>query len=413
MASVFGLFKRNYQLFSPPTVPKTDGALRFGILGAANIAPMALIIPAKSHAEVIVAAVAARDPVKANAYAKKHGIPIVHKTYDDLINDPSIDCIYNPLPNGLHYVWTIKALKAGKHVLLEKPSVSNSEEAQSLFRHPLLSQPNAPVLLEAFHYTFHPAWRLFLTLFDSKDVQHVEVNNFLPFTMFPLNDIRFNYSLSGGTLMDFGSYAVSSVRGIYDAEPSVVTSASYRAMPPGYDTKIDHGVKASYEFPNGGTADIAADHKTSWATLRKALAPNLLVTMKPKETQIAAGRKEVEKKVIHFTNYMGPQMYHKILVTVNTETLDAQGKVVKIEHSKKVEKAYSWAEKSEDMKGEDYWATYRYQLEAFVNRVKGRKGSGVWVDGEDSIKQMELIDRTYEKLGLPARPTSEVLQTAA
>jgi predicted dehydrogenase len=126
----------------------------------------------------------------------------------DLLDDPSLDAVYIPLPNGLHYEWGLKALQAGKHVLLEKPSTSNAEEAKSLFRHPLLNQPNVPVLLEAFHYRFHPAWQTFLSTFDSKDIVDASAVQSLPAGFFPDSDIRFNYALSGGTLMDFGTYAI-------------------------------------------------------------------------------------------------------------------------------------------------------------------------------------------------------------
>ncbi|MEO7556607.1 MAG: Gfo/Idh/MocA family oxidoreductase, partial [Acidimicrobiales bacterium] len=91
--------------------------LRIGVLGAARIAPAALLKPARRVDEVEVAAVAARDRSKAQAFADKHGIPTVHGSYDELIADPGIDAIYNPLPNGLHGRWTIAALEAGKHVL--------------------------------------------------------------------------------------------------------------------------------------------------------------------------------------------------------------------------------------------------------------------------------------------------------
>lgn len=118
---------------------------------------MALINPAKSNPNVIIYAVAARDKTRAAAFAKKHGIPHVKESYEDLLDDPAIDAVYNPLPNGLHFEWTYKALAKGKHVLLEKPSTSNAAEAEKLFHSPLLSQPNAPVLFEAFHNRFTPA----------------------------------------------------------------------------------------------------------------------------------------------------------------------------------------------------------------------------------------------------------------
>ena len=82
-----------------------------GILGAANIAPIAVIYPAKAMSSIIIAAVAARDEAKAQAFAKKYNIPIVHKSYDDLVNEATIDAVYIPLPNGLHYHWAKKALE--------------------------------------------------------------------------------------------------------------------------------------------------------------------------------------------------------------------------------------------------------------------------------------------------------------
>lgn len=141
-----------WQLFNPPKAKKEPSALRFGILGAARIAPNALIAPAKSHPDVVIAAVAARDESKARAYAKTHGIATVYHGndgYQKLLEDPTIDCIYNPLPNGLHYEWTMRALAAGKHVLLEKPSCNTAEETRKIFE---LAQAKGLVCLEAFHF---------------------------------------------------------------------------------------------------------------------------------------------------------------------------------------------------------------------------------------------------------------------
>ncbi len=123
---------------------------------------------------------AARDEKKAVEYAKKHGIPQTFGSYDALLDDPAIDAVYIPLPNGLHYEWALKALAEGKHVLLEKPSVSNATEAEALFRSPLLRGPGAPILLEAFHYRFSPAWRLFLSLLDRPAIAHVRTRMFGP-----------------------------------------------------------------------------------------------------------------------------------------------------------------------------------------------------------------------------------------
>ena len=106
--------------------------IRFGILGAARIAPEALIKAAQNVPEAEVVAIAARDPMRAREFATVHGVARVLATYDELINDPGLDVIYNPLPNSLHCQWTIAALRAGKHVLCEKPIASNAVEAERM-----------------------------------------------------------------------------------------------------------------------------------------------------------------------------------------------------------------------------------------------------------------------------------------
>ena len=106
--------------------------MQIGVLGAARIAPVALIKPAKENPDVVVAAVAARDASRAQAFAAKHGIGRVHDSYEALLADPDIDAIYIPLPNGLHGKWTRAALNANKHVLCEKPFTANAAEAREI-----------------------------------------------------------------------------------------------------------------------------------------------------------------------------------------------------------------------------------------------------------------------------------------
>ncbi|CAI6335626.1 unnamed protein product [Periconia digitata] len=422
MAALLGYVKRVYTSFYPPIATKNTGALRIGILGAANIAPLAIIIPAKSHPDVIVAAVAARDYKKAEAYAKKHGIPIVHKTYDDVINDPAIDCIYNPLPNGLHYEWTLKALKAGKHVLLEKPSVSNAEEARSLFSHPILHGPGAPVLLEAFHYRFHPLWSTTLSLFESDDVEEAVATNSCPGGMFPRDDIRFMYSLSGGTLMDLGTYTISAIRGIFNEEPLRVKSATCKTVPAPFDQKCDEAVSAEYEFSRGRVATINSDLQASggypfpavtknWPSLRN-LIPKLVIKMRPRSEKVDDGLEKTTTKTIIVWNFMAPFLYNRIDSITKVQLRSPDGKVIKENETVEYTKAYKWPTDQDNKKGEEWWTTYRYQLEEFVNRIKKRKGSGVWVGPEDSIKQMEMIDATYLKAGMPLRPTTRALEAS-
>ncbi|KAF2030299.1 NAD(P)-binding protein [Setomelanomma holmii] len=392
--------------------------------------PQALIIPARSHAEVIVAAVAARDVKRAQAYAKKYGIPIVHETYDDLINDPAIDCIYNPLPNGLHHEWTIKALKAGKHVLLEKPATSNAEEARDLFKHPMLSGLNPVTLLEARHYQFHPAWHTFLSLFDPQDVEEASARAAIPAGLFPMDDIRFKYDLAGGTLMDLGTYPLSALRGIFGAEPTSVTSATPRLMPALFDQNCDQAMQATYDFPNGGVGKISCDLASrvkyekgngSWWAWLFAGRPDLTADMPPWITVKLREKHGSEdnvaistQKTVVMKNFMGPHMWHRIDINTTTTYRDASGKVVKEEKHTESKKTYVWPEgQGGEVKGEEFWSTYRYMVEAFVDKVKRRKGSGVWLDGEESIRQMEAIDETYKAAGMALRPTSAKLASGA
>lgn len=355
-----------------------------------------MIYPAKSHAEVIVAAVAARDEKRAQAFAKKWSIPIVHKTYDgesnlytafcepisrgnreqvltiaDLINDPALDCIYVPLPVALHYEWALKALQAGKHVLLEKPSAANADEASALFRQPLLSQPNAPVLLEARHYQFHPAWHTFLSLFDPNDVVEASARVCCPATMFPAGDIRYQYEMAGGTLMDLGTYPISALRGIFNAEPISVTSALPEFLPGSTDHRCDRAMEVTYEFPGGRVGSLKCDlsnrveHKkgggwwswlfNGWPYVSGDFPGWLNVTLREKQGIEGDTQVTTQKKIV-WNNFMGPHVWHRIDINTTTTYRDQDGTVLKTETSTESTKAYVWPEgQGGEVKGEDFW----------------------------------------------------------
>ncbi|KAL8947244.1 MAG: hypothetical protein Q9222_006458, partial [Ikaeria aurantiellina] len=319
-----------------------------GLLGASKIAPFAVIIPAKSHPDLIIAAVAARDPARAKAYATKHSIPNVHSTYQSLLDDPTLDAVYIPLPNGLHYEWALKALRAGKHVLLEKPSTSNASEARSLFRHPLLTSQKATgpntagsqlVILDAVHTRFHPAFRHFLTLLQPEAIEHVQSEHYLPAGIMPDNDIRFQYPLAGGTLMDLGSYNIQTLRQCFGAEPVECLSASPRLMPAGGDQDIDHAFTATYRFPNGGTGTIVADlsarggHYLPWLTgnLPAVKCPMLKVRhAETTELHPREARWEIATtKTVVLWNVLGPSVWHRIDIIEEHVLRDYMTKAVK------------------------------------------------------------------------------------
>ncbi|HEX3333814.1 MAG TPA: Gfo/Idh/MocA family oxidoreductase, partial [Acidimicrobiales bacterium] len=145
--------------------------LRVGILGAARIAPTALVKPARRTGRVQVTAVAARDPQRAEQFAHKNGIPRVLATYADLVNDPELDAVYNPLPNGLHGHWTIAAIKAGKHVLCEKPFTANANEARAVAE--AVNGNPGLVVMEAFHYQYHPFCRRLVEIVRSGELGNI------------------------------------------------------------------------------------------------------------------------------------------------------------------------------------------------------------------------------------------------
>ncbi|PWY90463.1 NAD(P)-binding protein [Aspergillus sclerotioniger CBS 115572] len=424
----FDFAKRAYQAaVSPPTPAKRDDAIRIGLLGASNIAPFALITPAKSHPEVIVAAVAARDRERARQYAKKYNIPIVHDTYQDILNDPSINAIYIALPNSLHYEWALRSIRAGKHVLLEKPSCSNAEEALRLFRHPMVTSPNAPVLLEAFHYQFHPAWQTFLSLVRKVPwdgtVEHVYSQQHLPKGYLSMDDIRFQYALSGGCLMDLATYPLSCVRQVLGkGEHLRPIEVQYRPMPPAPDgsaiePQIDVGISATYVTDSGKSATIEGDlmYAGEWSFLPASWFKTLPKLKWPMTEAILAEalveqrgdglHHHIQRKVTLW-NHLMPTLYHRIDVC-DKHFLRREGENVDTWDETNHIKAYNWP-KGDDRSNtyQEWWTTWRCQLEEFVNRIKGRAGSGVWIDGDESIAQMEAIDETYDQAGLMPRPTS-------
>ena len=208
---------------------KTNGPLRIGILGAAKVVPYALALPARKVPEVQVTAIAARDPKRARRFAALWRIPRVHQTYEALLADPEIDAVYIPLPNGLHAEWTIRALRAGKHVLCEKPFCANAAEAEEMAR---VAQETGLVLSEAFAYRHHPLAARMRKIVQSGElgrIQHIEAR-FQFMLMNPFN-VRWRYELAGGALMDAGCYPLNMVRFLMGEEPRVLSALSKRIRP--------------------------------------------------------------------------------------------------------------------------------------------------------------------------------------
>ena len=224
--------------------------IRFGILGAAAIAPNALIKPARQRAGVTVTAVAARDVARATEFAARHGIDRVLPSYAEMIDDPDIDAIYIPLPNGLHGEWTIRAIKAGKHVLCEKPFTANADEARLVAA---TASKGDVVVMEAFHWRYHPMATRLIEIVQGEigELEHIEAS--IAFPLFNRKDIRYKLDLAGGAVMDAGCYAINIVRALTGQEPEVV-SAEARLMSP----EVDRIMTGQLRFPSGATGHVMA-----------------------------------------------------------------------------------------------------------------------------------------------------------
>ena len=229
-----------------------SGALRIGVLGAARITGRALMEPARAVPQVTVAAVAARDKARAEEFALAHGVPVAHGSYELLLADPSVDAVYIPLPNALHAPWTLRAIAAGKHVLCEKPFASNAAEAVSVAA---AAQRSGLVVMEAMHYRYHPLVRRMASLISDGAIgtpRHVQAWTSWPIP--DMGDIRYDYALGGGALMDGGCYAIDCLRlaaeQVSAAEPSV-TGALADPLP---GEPVDRALAARLAFPGGPTS---------------------------------------------------------------------------------------------------------------------------------------------------------------
>jgi predicted dehydrogenase len=331
--------------------------LRIGILGAARIAELSIVKPAAATGHRLVA-VAARDAERAKAFAEKHGVERVHHTYDDLLADPDVEVVYNPLANGLHGRWNLRAIEAGKHVLAEKPFAANAVEARRVAG---AAQDAGVVVLEAFHYPFHPLFQRVCQLVGGGavgEVRHVETLLRMPAPAD--DDPRWSLELAGGSTMDLGCYALHCARQLGNrflgGEPSVVGgSGRARAGRPG----VDEALAVELVFPSGVTGS-AGSHMSApgvWDF-------HLTVTG--------------TEGVLHVPDFPRPHEDDSLLLRTadGTETVEHLG----------------------------HRSSYTYQLEAFAAAVRGL--APLPYDVSDAVPQAELVDAAYRAAGFEPRPST-------
>jgi predicted dehydrogenase len=328
--------------------------LRIGVLGASRIADLALVKPVRATGHRIVA-VAARDRSRAEDFAGRIGAERVVDTYAELIADPEVEVVYNPLVNSLHGPYNLDAIRAGKHVLTEKPSASNAEEAREV-RDAVASA--GVTFLEGFHYLHHPLIKRMHALLESgelgelRSVEVVMLDNAAGD-----DDPRWVYHLSGGALMDLGCYALHAQRMLAPwaggAPRLVAARVKERSSHPGVDERID----VDLEFPGGASGSARID--------MAGAAPQF-------HFRIVGTRGEVTAY-----NFVQPHVDDRLSIRVGDR---------------------AWVEELGRR------SSYTYQLDALAGALRG--GMALAIDADDAVDMMELIDATYRAAGLSPRRRS-------
>lgn len=319
-------------------------SLRIGVLGAARIAELAIVRPAHELGHRLVA-VAARDPRRAEAFAERHGAERVLGSYQDVIDDPEVDVVYNPLANSLHAPWNLAAIEAGKPVLTEKPFARNRAEARRVAD--AAAAARVPVV-EGFHYLFHPVTRRALELAADGtlgDITHVEVRMAMPAPQ--AGDPRWSLDLAGGALMDLGCYGIHVMRRF--GKPSVV-----RAHAKEHSPNVDAWCDVELAFPSGATglstnSMVADDYHFS--------------------IQIVGTAGDV---LVH--NFIKPQDDDRVTIRTPAGTT--------VEHHGRR-------------------PSYTYQLEAFVAHIL--HNAPLPLDTADAVENMAYVDAAYRAAGMAPR----------
>ncbi|GHD58166.1 oxidoreductase [Streptomyces mirabilis] len=338
----------------------TDEPLRIGVLGAARIAELSIVGPARATGHRLVA-VAARDRDRAEAFAARHGVERVADSYASLVTDPEIEVVYNPLANSLHGPWNLAALQAGKHVLTEKPSASNTAEAAEV--HEAVAKAGT-VFMEGFHYLFHPVTQRLHELLDSGelgDLWHVETTVAMPAP--PDDDVRWQLPLAGGALMDLGCYSLHAQRMLAPWAGGAPRLVAARGGEKAQAAGVDEWLDVDLQFPDGatGSARCHMAHHTWQMSCR-----------------VVGSRGEATA-----VNFVQPHLDDRVVVrTVAGERTEELGRR----------------------------SSYTYQLEAFAAHL--RRGTPLPLDADDALTTMRLIDDSYRAAGFPVRPRTVLPATA-
>ena len=225
--------------------------IRIGLLGASRIARGAVLAPAREIEGVEVIRVAARSAERAGEYAAEHGIDAVSPDYEALVSASDVDLVYNGLPPSEHERWSIRALEAGKHVLCEKPFAMHAGQAENMAA---AARSSGRVLMEAFHYRFHPLFARILEVIESGQlgaVRELEAHFNVP-VPFTDTELRYRPELGGGAMMDLGCYPLHWARTVMGSEPTVLRASARQ-----HESGVDVAMQADLEFAGDVRASIS------------------------------------------------------------------------------------------------------------------------------------------------------------
>ncbi|GAA1981425.1 Gfo/Idh/MocA family oxidoreductase [Microbacterium pumilum] len=255
----------------------TAPSLGIGIMGAAGIAERAIVEPARELDGVRVIAIGARDPDRARALADRLEVP-ESGDYEMLLNHPDVDLVYIPLPSTVQAYWAVRALRAGKHVLCEKPLSANGTTAAQIAEAADAAGRRAFV---GFHYRLHGFTRRLLGVLASGvlgQIQRVEFDYSIPHFVVKPGNIRLDGDLGGGSFMDVGCYAVDLIRAAW-GEPLVVSA---EAVLSGDDPRVDLQTDAVLELSGGIPVHVRSsfigDDKGSMSLRVEGSAASLVAT---------------------------------------------------------------------------------------------------------------------------------------
>lgn len=219
--------------------------------------------------------------------------------------------------------------------------------------------------------------------------------------------------------MDLGTYPLAMTREAFAADPTECLEAKLEPLAAPRE-KCDAQYNVKLRFPNGGIGELVGGHRGSNLQINVANVSKITVTHKPvlvvsddaasAGVKVDAGSEEVRRtRTVTYLNFLMPPIYHRVDI-VDEYVVTKKGdpdKVVRRFTKSETKKAYTWKEMGIDRPGHPWESTYRHMLEQFVNKVRGREGSGIFISHEDSIAQAKALDMIYEKSGLGRRPTSK------